>query len=84
MNIKCKLCGKTISSMDNMMGGFKLNIESDNEMGSKLAEMSENLVALINHLMIAHPEKAMELYGDLSSKLSSIFEMSEDKDFTIE
>ncbi len=83
MNIKCKLCGKTISSMDNMMGGFKLNIESDNEMGSKLAEMSENLVALINHLMIAHPEKAMELYADLSSKLSSIFEMSEDEDYMI-
>ncbi len=80
MNIKCKLCGKTINSMDNMMGGFKLNIESDNEIGSKLADMSENLVALINHLMIAHPEKAMELYGDLSSKLSSIFEMSEDDD----
>lgn len=84
MTIRCKLCGKTISSIDNMVGGFKLNIESDNELGSKLAEMSENLVALINHLIIAHPEKAMELYSDLSSKLSSIFEMSEDEDHMIE
>lgn len=83
MNIRCKLCGKTINSNSNTVGGFKLNIESDNEMGSKLAEMSENLVALINHLMTAHPEKAMELYADLNSKLSSIFEMSEDENYMV-
>ncbi len=75
MKIKCKLCGEILDSDELDKEGLNINIASNMEVGFNLGEMSKNLLVLVNHLLTKHPEKALEIYSDLSSKLASVFEM---------
>ena len=81
MKIKCKLCGKLLEQEDTEEEIIPFNIVAGDESSFKLAEMGNNLLILMNHLLIEHPDKALEIYSDLNSKLASIFEITKDEDF---
>ncbi len=75
MEVKCKLCGKVLESGEGEEKVIPFNIASGDESSFKLAEVGNNFLILMNHLLVKHPDKAMEIYSDLNSKLSSIFEI---------
>ena len=81
MKIKCKLCGKLLESEEADEKIIPLDIVAGDESSFKLAEMSMNILVLMNHLLLEHPEEAFEIYSDLNSKLGSIFEITKDEDF---
>lgn len=81
MKIRCKLCGKILEPEETEDGIIPFNIVAGDESSFKLAEMGNNLLILMNHLLIEHPDKALEIYSNLNSKLSSIFEIIKDEDF---
>jgi hypothetical protein len=45
--------------------------------------MGNNLLVLMNHLLTEHPDKALEIYSDLNSKLASIFEIIKDEEHSV-
>lgn len=83
MKAKCKLCGKILDSDETNENNMGINITSNNELGLDIGEMSKNLLVLVNHLIIEHPEKALEMYSDLSSRMASIFEVIKTEEFSL-
>ena len=83
METKCKLCGKILDTEDANENELGINITGDNELGLNVGEMSKNLLVLINHLITEHPEKALEIYSDLNSKIASIFEVVKTDEFSL-
>jgi len=80
MKIRCKLCGKLLESEESSEG-IPFSIVAGDESSFKLAEMGNNLLVLMSHLLTEHPNEALEIYSNLNSKLSSIFEIIRDEDF---
>ncbi len=78
MKIKCKLCGKVLEPEETEEKIIPFNIVAGDESSFKLAEVGNNFLVLMNHLLVDHPDKAMEIYSDLNSKLSSIFEIKKE------
>lgn len=83
MKTKCKLCGKILNSDETDENNLGINITSNSEIGLDVGEMSKNLLVLVNHLIIEHPEKALEIYSDLNSKIASIFEVVKTEEFLL-
>ncbi len=79
MQLKCKLCGKTVDTQK-QNGGINFNFATDSEDIFNAAKMGKEILSLVNHLMMEHPEEAAKLYANVIANLYSTFEMAEDYD----
>lgn len=83
MHVKCKLCGKKIKSGGSGAGGIFIEVSSEDQFGSRIAQMSQQMLNLMQHLFTEHPEEAFEIYSELSSKLNELFEIVDEESFSL-